>query len=339
MAASLMFMLPVIVLFFLAQKVFIEGVTLYGREGVVTVRRMRVALFGCGWIQDFHARGVLAHRGTNWSAVANHREETARAFAERYGIDASRPTGRRWPPTRHRCASSSPPRTRCTRRRRSRCCEAGKHVLVEKPMATSVEECDAMMEAARASGASLMVAHCWRFRAEVIALRDRIAAGELGEVVKTRGYGVHARLGSHGLVHRSRARRRRRAPRHGRARDRHCAIPAGRPRAGPGVRRRSAPGTATVRGRRRRHPADRVVATARTAWSNRAGGTRTRRAWRPTPRCTARRATRASGPREEPERGLRALHATDVLGADAPSSWARSRRAGSHVPAGRTGGS
>ena len=33
MAASVMFMLPVIILFFLAQKVFVEGVTLTGVKG------------------------------------------------------------------------------------------------------------------------------------------------------------------------------------------------------------------------------------------------------------------------------------------------------------------
>jgi len=70
--------------------------------------------------------------------------------------------------------------------------------MVEKPMATSVAECDAMVAASERSGASLMVAHCWRFREEVVALRDRIAAGELGEVVKTRGYGVHANWGPSG---------------------------------------------------------------------------------------------------------------------------------------------
>ena len=65
-------------------------------------------------------------------------------------------------------------------------------------MALSVAECDVMIEASRASGAALMVAHCWRFRDEVVALRGRIAAGELGEVVKTRGYGVHAGWGPSG---------------------------------------------------------------------------------------------------------------------------------------------
>jgi predicted dehydrogenase len=76
--------------------------------------------------------------------------------------------------------------------------EAGAHVLVEKPMAVSVAECDAMIEAASRSGSSLMVAHCWRFRDEVRTVRDRISAGELGEIVKTRGYGVHARSGPEG---------------------------------------------------------------------------------------------------------------------------------------------
>ena len=33
MAASMMFMLPVIILFFLAQRVFVEGVTLTGVKG------------------------------------------------------------------------------------------------------------------------------------------------------------------------------------------------------------------------------------------------------------------------------------------------------------------
>jgi predicted dehydrogenase len=55
-----------------------------------------------------------------------------------------------------------------------------------------------MIAASRASGAALMVAHCWRFHAEVRAMRERIVAGELGEVVKTRGYGVHAGWGPSG---------------------------------------------------------------------------------------------------------------------------------------------
>jgi predicted dehydrogenase len=157
----------------------------------------RFGLFGCGWVQDFHARGVL-ECGSELVAVANHREESARAFAERHGIqrvttdwealarDPAIDAGIVATPN-----SLHAPQTIAL-------LEAGKHALVEKPMAMSVVECDAMVEAAGAGDAFLMVAHCWRFRREVIALRDRIAAGELGEIVKTRGYGVHANWGPSG---------------------------------------------------------------------------------------------------------------------------------------------
>jgi predicted dehydrogenase len=76
--------------------------------------------------------------------------------------------------------------------------EAGKHVLVEKPMARTLAEADAMVAAARGSSAWLMVAHCFRFHPDVRALRARVEAGELGEIVKTRGYGAHARWGPSG---------------------------------------------------------------------------------------------------------------------------------------------
>jgi predicted dehydrogenase len=157
----------------------------------------RVALFGCGWIQDFHARGVIEH-GDEIVAVANHREETARAFAERYGI--SRVTTD-WEalagdPEVEAAVVSTPnslhaPQSAALLRN-------GKHVMVEKPMATSVAGCDEMIAASRDGGAFLMVAHCWRFRDEVRAMRARIAAGELGEIVKTHGYGVHAGWGPSG---------------------------------------------------------------------------------------------------------------------------------------------
>ena len=43
------------------------------------------------------------------------------------------------------------------------CLNAGKHVLAEKPLANSKEECQAMMEAAKRNNRTLMVAYCMRF--------------------------------------------------------------------------------------------------------------------------------------------------------------------------------
>jgi predicted dehydrogenase len=158
---------------------------------------VRVALFGCGWIQDFHARGVLAH-GDELVAVANHREESARGFAERHGIPRVTTDWESLAADPEVDAAIVATPNALHAPQAIALLDAGKHVLVEKPMAITVAECDAMIAAADRGGARLMVAHCWRFRDEVIAVRDRIAAGDLGEIVKTRGYGVHAGWGPSG---------------------------------------------------------------------------------------------------------------------------------------------
>jgi predicted dehydrogenase len=59
---------------------------------------------------------------------------------------------------------------------------AGKHVLVEKPMATTVAEADAMIEAAAGAGVHLVPAHNARFAPPVVAVRDAVEAGRLGRV-------------------------------------------------------------------------------------------------------------------------------------------------------------
>ncbi|MEZ5391788.1 MAG: Gfo/Idh/MocA family oxidoreductase [Bryobacterales bacterium] len=60
--------------------------------------------------------------------------------------------------------------------------EAGKHVLVEKPMALTGEECDRMLEAAQKSGKVLMVAQVLRFWPDYSVARDLIQSGALGPV-------------------------------------------------------------------------------------------------------------------------------------------------------------
>ena len=58
----------------------------------------------------------------------------------------------------------------------------GKHVLVEKPLAISLAECDAMIEAAAAAGVHLIVGHSHSFDAPVLQARRIIESGEAGAV-------------------------------------------------------------------------------------------------------------------------------------------------------------
>jgi predicted dehydrogenase len=59
---------------------------------------------------------------------------------------------------------------------------SGKHVFVEKPIAHTVEQGQAMVDAARKSGKQLMVGYCRRWFAESCALKRFIEAGDMGEV-------------------------------------------------------------------------------------------------------------------------------------------------------------
>ena len=159
---------------------------------------MRVALIGSGWIQDFHARGIQDYPDAELAAVANHHEQSARALAERYAIPRVTTDWRSLTEDDAIQAAIVATPNALHAEQSIAFLEAGKHVLVEKPMAVSVAECDAMIDASHRGGASLMVAHCWRFHDDVIAMRDRIVSGKLGEIVKTRGYGVHAGWGPTG---------------------------------------------------------------------------------------------------------------------------------------------
>jgi predicted dehydrogenase len=60
--------------------------------------------------------------------------------------------------------------------------EAGKHVLVEKPMASNLAEAERMREAARASGKTLAVSHNQRFTPQARFLERFIREGGLGQV-------------------------------------------------------------------------------------------------------------------------------------------------------------
>jgi phthalate 4,5-cis-dihydrodiol dehydrogenase len=59
---------------------------------------------------------------------------------------------------------------------------AGKHVLVEKPMALTLDECQAMIDAARAAGVHLIVGHSHSFDAPVARTRALIASGAYGRL-------------------------------------------------------------------------------------------------------------------------------------------------------------
>ncbi len=65
---------------------------------------------------------------------------------------------------------------------------AGAHILVEKPMATTLADCDSMVRACEEAGVELTVGHIQHYLPEKVAAARVIASGELGEVRMIRDY-------------------------------------------------------------------------------------------------------------------------------------------------------
>lgn len=59
---------------------------------------------------------------------------------------------------------------------------AGKHVLIEKPLAETAADAKALLDAARAKGVRLFTDHTFLYSGPVEAMRERFAGGELGDV-------------------------------------------------------------------------------------------------------------------------------------------------------------
>jgi predicted dehydrogenase len=71
--------------------------------------------------------------------------------------------------------------------------EAGKHCFVEKPMAQSAVDAEAVVAAAQAAGRTLMVGHLLEYHPGVMKLKELIDQGELGRVLYI--YGNRLNLG------------------------------------------------------------------------------------------------------------------------------------------------
>jgi len=63
-----------------------------------------------------------------------------------------------------------------------KCLEHRKHVLIEKPLAPSAEECLTLIRLAEEQGRVLMVGHTFQYAAAVNKAREIVASGELGEI-------------------------------------------------------------------------------------------------------------------------------------------------------------
>ena len=137
---------------------------------------MKTALIGCGKVGHLHAAALSEL--SQFLAVCDNDPPRAAAFAAQYGATAYTDV-----PTM--LAAGVEAVVVCTPHPLHAdpavaALERGIHVLVEKPLAATVEDCDRMLEAAARSGARLGVVSQRRFFEPVLAMKAAIDQGKIG---------------------------------------------------------------------------------------------------------------------------------------------------------------
>ncbi len=142
---------------------------------------LKAAVIGVGSMGRHHARVYTELDQTELVAVADVTPETAQGIAKKYGVPAYTDYRALLEREQPDIATIAVP-TRFHREVAEHVMEAGVHVLVEKPIAATVEEGVALIERADALERHLMIGHIVRFSPVIQALKTHLDAGELGRI-------------------------------------------------------------------------------------------------------------------------------------------------------------
>ncbi len=150
--------------------------------------KLRVGIVGCGLVAEGqHIPGFLRlKRNVALQAVCDRNENLARETAKRCGIpgaygDLSQMLSRESLNIIDLC---TPPQTHVALALQAIDC--GCHVLLEKPMALKVSDCDQMIEAARKRNVKLCVIHNILFDPVLLKAQRLVAAGAIGNFIGMR---------------------------------------------------------------------------------------------------------------------------------------------------------
>lgn len=146
---------------------------------------LNVALIGCGWIgEDKHIPSLLATPDVKLVALCDIRREKAERLVELFQLENvavyTDYQEMLKDPDIDIVHIAVPNILHC--QLTCDALEAGKHVLCEKPMATTKAECEKMIETAKRMDRKLTIGYQWRYRPEALKVKAICDSGKLGDI-------------------------------------------------------------------------------------------------------------------------------------------------------------
>ncbi len=149
---------------------------------------IRYAVIGLGFFGEKHAEVLSEMPEIELVAVCTRRPHRLEDVARRFGVPKTYTDYRKLLADDEVDAVSIVTHVNDHRDIAIDALNAGKHVFLEKPMAGNVEDCDAIIEAARSAKGNFMVGHICRFDSRVALAKAAIDEGRVGKIVS-----MHAR--------------------------------------------------------------------------------------------------------------------------------------------------
>jgi UDP-N-acetylglucosamine 3-dehydrogenase len=172
-------------------------------------KKLRVAVIGVGSMGKNHARIYSELKSVELIGVADVSETLAASIARNYGCKAFADYSDLLDENLDALSIVVP--TTLHKKVALDAIRKGINILVEKPIADTVENADAVIKAARNKGVKLMVGHVERFNPAIIKLKELVDSGLLGKLVsisakrvgpynpRIRDVGIIIDLGTHDI--------------------------------------------------------------------------------------------------------------------------------------------
>lgn len=146
------------------------------------MEKIRTAIIGCGKVGATHALAYSTLENSQFSAVCGSNLEKTIAFSKAYGVPAYTDIGKMIAENDIQAVSICAPHPLHAELVRQ-AASAGAHVLCEKPLAVTLQDCDLAIHACEKAGVKLSVISQRRYYPAVVRMADAVHSGKVGRPI------------------------------------------------------------------------------------------------------------------------------------------------------------
>lgn len=140
-----------------------------------------IGIVGCGMIANFHARAITDAEGAHLVGAVSRRLEGTQEFAQKHGCKAYASLEEMLADDEIGAVSICTP-SGAHRDPAIAAAQAGKHVIVEKPLEITTQRCDDIIQACEQAGVRLTVTFQSRFHQSSRLMKQAVEAGRFGKI-------------------------------------------------------------------------------------------------------------------------------------------------------------